>query len=67
MSPETIELTLRAQEVLADAARTCRQTAENLRLMREQKEKLVDAAQEFEEAAHANRERTQAAASRQPR
>jgi hypothetical protein len=62
MSPETVELTLRAQEVLADAARVRRQTAENLRLMRGQRERLIDAAQEFEEAADASRDRSQHAA-----
>jgi hypothetical protein len=35
MSPETIELTLRVQEVLADSRRVFRQTAENFKLTQE--------------------------------
>jgi hypothetical protein len=35
MSPETIKLTLRAQEVVTESRRVCRQTAENLRLTEE--------------------------------
>jgi hypothetical protein len=35
MSPETILLTLRAQEVMAQSRRICRQTTENICYIRE--------------------------------
>jgi hypothetical protein len=50
MSPETIELTERAQAALADAARTRRQIAENLQAMKGEKERLQEFAWEYEEA-----------------
>jgi hypothetical protein len=43
MSPETITLTLRAQQVIAESRRVCRQTAENVRLTEELRERAEEA------------------------
>jgi hypothetical protein len=53
MSPETIEITLRAQEIMADSARLYRQTAENFRLTEEIRKRAEEALLGFEQLLQA--------------
>jgi hypothetical protein len=53
MTPETIALTLHAQEVMADSKRVCRETAANFRLTEELRKRAEQAMLGFEELLRA--------------